>query len=197
MITPAFHYSILQGFQPVFCRKTSAMLSKMFDVAVESKQPIDVFRAITLTTLDIIGMCAFGHEINAIDDPSSPYVLATYELSELFYHRVFQPALLLMPDFLYERITTRGRQWRKALDIIHNLPETVIATRRAALQQGIDTGISVVSHEREYVDFLHILLSSSDDNGNALPDQEIRDEVDTFMFEGHGMLWCTMWRVFV
>ena len=186
-ITPAFHYTILQGFQPVFCEKTELMLEHMGHAA-DSATPVDVFRLITLCTLDIIGMCAFGYEINASTEPNSPYVLATYELSELFYRRLFDPLLLLMPEFLYERITDSGRRWRRALDIIHKLPETVIAKRREGLQKGIDTGISVVAHQREYVDFLHILLTATDENGQPLTNQEIRDEVDTFMFEGHGMM---------
>ena len=35
-----------------------------------------------------------------------------------------------------------------------------------------------------YIDFLDILLTAKDDNGQGLSFQEIRDEVDTFMFEG-------------
>ena len=35
-----------------------------------------------------------------------------------------------------------------------------------------------------YIDFLDILLTAKDDNGKGLSFIEIRDEVDTFMFEG-------------
>ena len=40
------------------------------------------------------------------------------------------------------------------------------------------------SGEKRYPDFLDILLLARDDDGNGLSDREIRDEVDTFLFEG-------------
>ena len=36
----------------------------------------------------------------------------------------------------------------------------------------------------KYIDFLDILLKATDEEGNHLSDLEIRDEVDTFLFEG-------------
>ena len=37
---------------------------------------------------------------------------------------------------------------------------------------------------KKYHDFLDILLLAKDENGVGLSDREIRDEVDTFLFEG-------------
>ena len=38
--------------------------------------------------------------------------------------------------------------------------------------------------KKRYLDFLDILLSARDVDGQGLTDREIRQEVDTFLFEG-------------
>jgi cytochrome P450 len=42
----------------------------------------------------------------------------------------------------------------------------------------------VLKQKGRYLDFLDILLTAKDDSGTGLTHREIRDEVDTFLFEG-------------
>ena len=42
--------------------------------------------------------------------------------------------------------------------------------------------------KRKYLDFLDILLTARDEHGQGMPLIDIRNEVDTFMFEGRFVL---------
>ena len=48
----------------------------------------------------------------------------------------------------------------------------------------LQTGEKLLSRKGRYLDFLDVLLTAKDDSSQGLTDQEIRDEVDTFLFEG-------------
>lgn len=52
LLTPAFHFNILNDFVEVFSRQSSKLVSKLKDKA--NGKPFDIFPFITLCTLDII-----------------------------------------------------------------------------------------------------------------------------------------------
>ena len=79
----------------------------------------------------------------------------------------------------------------------------MIAQHRQALAQKQTIGDDVTNdldpdatlRKRKHYDFLDILLLARDSEGNALSEQEVLDEVETFMFEGHdttasAISWC-------
>ena len=79
---------------------------------------------------------------------------------------------------LYKR-TTEGKEFYKLCDYVHEVADNLIQRRKKQLQTN---GVQESKNGR--LDFLDILLSAKDEDGKGLSDQEIRQEVDTFLFEG-------------
>lgn len=90
-------------------------------------------------------------------------------------------------DFLFNLSSYRKRQ-DKVLEVLHGYTNSVIRSRRRELsdakEANPDNNATSELGIRRKVAFLDMLLQATVD-GRPLTDVEIREEVDTFMFEGH------------
>ncbi|XP_022104404.1 cytochrome P450 4F4-like [Acanthaster planci] len=108
-----------------------------------------------------------------------PYIEGIYDISILaMQHIRYLPFHI---DTIFQW-SPSGRRFRKACDTVHNYSRDIIQKRKNALKEEAAKG---QTRHRKYIDFLDILLCAKDSEGQGLTDQEIYDEVDTFMFEGH------------
>ena len=78
ILTPTYHFKILEEFVEVFDKKSDVLVRKLASKA-DGKTPFDVFPIICLTALDIIAETAMGVQINAQENPNFPYALAAKE----------------------------------------------------------------------------------------------------------------------
>ncbi|XP_010142523.1 PREDICTED: cytochrome P450 4V2 [Buceros rhinoceros silvestris] len=185
MITPTFHFEILTDFLEVMNEQGSILLEKL-EKHVD-KEPFNVFLDITLCALDIICETAMGKNVGAQENKDSEYVRAVYRMSDLIHKRQKSP--WFWPDRLYV-LFKEGREHQKNLKILHNFTDTVIAEKAAELENTKHTkcnadGNREKSGSKKRKAFLDMLLNATDDEGNKLSYRDIREEVDTFMFEGH------------
>ncbi|NXY27453.1 CP4V2 protein, partial [Pomatorhinus ruficollis] len=185
MITPTFHFAILNDFLEVMNEQGNILVKKL-EKHVD-KEPFDVFMDITLCALDIICETAMGRNVGAQKNKDSDYVSAIYRMSDLIQRRQLSP--WLWPDFLYI-LFKQGREHKRSLNILHNFTDTVIAEKAEELkstkQKKHDNDDNCEeSGSKKRKAFLDMLLNTTDDEGNKLSYRDIREEVDTFMFEGH------------
>lgn len=185
MITPTFHFAILNDFLEVMNEQGNILVKKLENHV--DKESFNIFMDITLCALDIICETAMGRNVGAQKNKDSDYVSAVYRVGDLIQRRQMSP--WLWPEFLYERLK-EGKDHKRNLDILHNFTDTVIAEKAEELkntkQKKHDNDEnSEESGSNKRKAFLDMLLNATDDEGKKLSYRDIREEVDTFMFEGH------------
>ncbi|KAJ1520950.1 hypothetical protein ONE63_004027 [Megalurothrips usitatus] len=226
IITPTFHFRILDRFMDSFNRNASLMVQNL--VREDGKPAFDVHHYISLCTLDIICECAMGTKVNAqIQTKDSSYVKAVNSMCWLLYYRGIRPWLLI--DFIFSR-TANGKLFNSNLQALHAMSKdleerrrleaakaaatgnitgkngfatraangggkavavarTVSRTDSEVLSAKMDAATGVVTEDdgvygsRKRSAFLDHLLELAESEN--LSDDDIREEVDTIMFEGH------------
>lgn len=187
MITPSFHFAILSEFLEVMNEQSKILVEKLNSRA--GKGSFNCFMDVTLCALDIICETAMGRKIQAQSNSDSEYIKAIYEMSDLIHRRQKMP--WLWPDFLYYHLNA-GRRHNKNLKILHSFTDQTILERaqelknaKANIEEDDDNDNAEAKKTKKRSAFLDMLLKVTDEAGNTLSHKDIREEVDTFMFEGH------------
>ncbi|KAB0797319.1 hypothetical protein PPYR_08313 [Photinus pyralis] len=173
LLTPAFHFQILEKYVDVFNKQSNILVEKLKERV--DAGPFDIFPYVALCTLDIICEAAMGVQINAQKNSTSSYVLSVKEMCRIITERAL--SVTKMIHFLY-KFTWAYQQQRKVLSILQGFTNSIIRSRKSTftgrtLHERSDEGLS------KRVAFLDLLLEYN------LSDETVREEVDTFMFEGH------------
>ncbi len=184
MLSPAFSFDIVKEFVAVFNEQSRILVQVLSSHCNDTKdgtKSVDVFPIVTHATLDVICAAAMGQHFNAQLDKNNEYASSVKMASELIWTRMTTP--FLNPDFLW-KISPQGRKLNSLLKVLHGFTDRVIAERRVSRKAQSSGG--------QRLAFLDLLLENE-----SLSDADIREEVDTFMFEGHDTtasgLSFTMW----
>ncbi|XP_059195145.1 cytochrome P450 4B1 isoform X2 [Centropristis striata] len=179
LLTPAFHYDVLKPYVKLMSDSTKTMLDKWEGYANTNKS-FELFGHVSLMTLDTIMKCAFSYKSNCqTDSGTNEYIKAVYEMSYLINMRV--RTFPYHNDLIFY-LSPHGYRYRKAVKVACSHTEDVIKMRKDTLKE--EKELDRIQAKR-YLDFLDILLFAKDENDQGLSDEDLRAEVDTFMFEGH------------
>ncbi|KAK3084514.1 hypothetical protein FSP39_014614 [Pinctada imbricata] len=155
LLTPAFHFDILKPYVNIYNKVADTLLENIKQ-NMDSKNEVEIYNLVSMATLDTMLRCAFSYTSD-VQTNRNP---------------------LVHSDFIFYR-TISGRRVRKEYDYVHHFAEELISLRRKSLEENSE------QLKKRQLDFLDILITARDEDGTGLSDEEIRAEVDTFMFAGH------------
>ncbi|RLW05669.1 hypothetical protein DV515_00004766 [Chloebia gouldiae] len=178
MLTPAFHYDVLKSYVTLMSDSVKVMLDK-WDKRITERRSVELFQDVSLMTLDTIMKSAFSFNSNCqTQSDSHYYIRAVFDLTYLLSNRIRNFSL---QDVFYD-FTCDGRTFQNACKLARTHTDQVIKERKMLLSN--EKELEKIQKKR-HLDFLDILLCSKDENGVGLSDEDLRAEVETFMFEGH------------
>ena len=182
LITPAFHFSILNEFVPIFEKQAQILVDKFMSAANE-KKVIDVQVPLSLMTLESMCETSLGIS-NSTDKEAEDYVKTVGTLGHHLLVRTFQP--LFWSSYIYS-LTSYGKQFYKSLKSIHEYTISAINKRIAIHSENEQlnnyTVTDKASRTKRNVCFIDTLIESYQKGDIDI--DGIREEVDTFVFEGH------------
>lgn len=209
IITPAFHFSILEQFTEIFDQQSRIMASRLWKLC--DGCTVDIHPFVSQMALDVVCETAMGVQINAQTETYNKYVEAVVELVDAprtnfaSQINIVLFSLIRITEAISNRVANVwqrydllfylfGGKWKRKIDdclhVLHNFTNSIILKRREELVRKINASeespskADVVGDKGKRMALLDILLQSTID-GQPLSNEDIREEVDTFMFEGH------------
>ncbi|KAI1306071.1 Cytochrome P450 4V2 [Halotydeus destructor] len=184
MLTPSFHFRILDDFLPIMSRNMTILTGLLLDKSLTNGDNLiaDISEPILLCALDSICETAMGVSIHAQSEPDVA--------GQAFVARFTNPFLNFDAIF---NLTSIGRKYHKSMKTMHDFTNQTIKKRKEQLQYQIKANIF---KEEKCMTFMDTLICHHLKDGDSLTIENIREEVDTFMFEGHdttawAVTWCT------
>ncbi|XP_017871239.1 PREDICTED: cytochrome P450 4ae1 [Drosophila arizonae] len=176
VITPSFHFSILEQYVKIFDSQCNVLVGKLKPLAAlgsESPQAFNIYPYMCLTALDIISEAAMGVSLDAQENVEAPVVQAVKDVTNILATRFMRPHLL--PPLFFRLLWPSGyRKLWMGIKCLHDFTDEIIE-RRCQLLHTEQQGTAAL---------LDTLLQARLD-GAPLTDAQIRDEVSTFIFAGH------------
>lgn len=175
LITPAFHFRILESSLGIFNKHAHIMAEK---VQQSLEKPfVDIVPLLTMCSLDIICESAMGINLGAQCASEHHYVKNLHALFRACMDRLNRPWLWW--DVVY-RLTRQSREFNAKAKHVNAFIKQVIRERKELMTLEQQSGDA----EKLSQPFLDLLLTHHLKDPSFTED-DINEEVNTFMFAGH------------
>uniref|UniRef100_A0A0K0E443 Cytochrome P450 n=1 Tax=Strongyloides stercoralis TaxID=6248 RepID=A0A0K0E443_STRER len=171
LITLTFHFNMLKGYFDVFNNESKVMIQNIQNFASNNEE-VDIINYCKKITLDVICEAAMGVKLNTQNDPNNFYLEASQKLSDLFLNYFVN--IFYRVSFLYY-IFGDGIERYNNIMIMKEFSNSIIKQKIDEFEKN-----NKIPNDKT---FLSNLLTLK--NENNWSEEDVREEVDTFMFAGH------------
>lgn len=180
MLSPAFSVRVLEQFVALFNKHCAILEDKM--LALAGGPPFDITPFMSLFALDVISETSMGVQIHAQTQEDSEYVRAVKTACRCFLVRQVFP--WLRSDTLLA-LTATGKSLSEATGVLRGMTTKVIDQRTSEVASSVSSSQPEeeddIGLKQRAVLLDHMLTL----RGRGITDEDITDEVSTFMFAGH------------
>ncbi|XP_033222841.1 cytochrome P450 4C1-like isoform X2 [Belonocnema kinseyi] len=160
IITPSFHFGILDQFTAVITDKAQ-ILNLIIEEKIKAnpEEPVEFFEISIRCALDIILETAIGVNMNIQRNHQTEYMSALHK-------------------------TKIGSEFKSSVDTMTNFTMKIIKKKQQA-RKAISNGFTKKKDElgeRRKKAFLDLMLDINENEKNPMTDTELREQVDTFLF---------------
>ena len=160
LFLPFFHGNHVASFAGLITEKAAAVATSWHDGAT-----VDIGREMTQLTLSVIWRLLFGRDVSSDATQVAEAMMAGHHFVRKQYNSLLTWITPLWIPTSQHREFSRGQQF------LDERIRSFIQDRRATRYQNEDV--------------LSLLLAATDEAGQPLSEQEIRDELSTFLVAGH------------
>lgn len=186
VLTPAFHFQVLENFLPIINEQAEMLIDQLGQL--DHTESVNLFPILSKCALGIICETAMGLNVHAKENKESvsEFQRNTELCAKLFIKRAMQPWTWI--NFIYA-VTKNGALSSKVLHSLHRFTtkviqerqkETVVLDPSPVKEANFDVPKQV---RQKRPAFLDLLLEHF--RKGVLSCEDLRQEVDTFMFAGH------------
>lgn len=186
LLTPAFHFRILQDFQHAFNKHSNILIEKLKKKETEI---FDIKEMISPCAFDIISDTAMKLRLNTQTQKDNPYEKAVIKIMLSLIQWFFNPLYWFPPIFYFSSLR---RKLKRNLEFIHQFDEKIIQIRKENLLMELQNGEDKNNYEinekelglKKRKCFLDLLLEYHIKD-SSFTESDIREEVDLFMTAGN------------
>ncbi|KAI9162838.1 Cytochrome P450 monooxygenase ALT8 [Paramyrothecium foliicola] len=172
---PAFSFRHIKDLYPMMWAKAeilSATLKREELGSSKGGAVVELTNWASKVTLDIIGIAGLGRELNTLEKSTDP-------LSNI-YEELLEPSseklAFAMTAFIFGVSTVKLFPWRMN-GIFNHLTTSLSSICRIMIQEKRD---AILKNKDDHFDILSLLIKS-----NNFPDEELKDQLLTFLAAGH------------